>query len=179
MMQINIIHSTKVVDGSSEPVTTSEAKLHASIDYSAFDTIIPTYISAARLAVEKATGLALVQKTVTSQATIHPEYPLILSYKPVKQINNIAYLGGDECDIYGCDAPVVRGAEKELIFVKREGLYEIEYVAGMTTVPADLKLAVLQMFAFIFTQRGDFNEGKLDVSLEAERIMRQNQRFLV
>jgi len=179
MMQINIIHSTKVVDGSNEPVSASDAKLHASIDYSEFDSIIPTYISAARLAVEKATGLALVSKTITSQATIHPEYPLILSYKPVTQVNYIRYLSEDECDLYGADAPVVRGAENELVFVKKKGLYEIDYIAGMSSVPADLKLAILQMFAFIFTQRGDFNEGKLDVSLEAERIMRQNQRFLV
>jgi uncharacterized phiE125 gp8 family phage protein len=178
-MAINIIHSTKVIDGSNEPISTSEAKLHASIDYSEFDSIIPTYISAARLAVEKATGLALVQKTITSQATIYVEYPLILSYKPVKQVNYIRYLSENECDLYGADAPVVRGAENELVFVKKEGLYEIEYVAGMTSVPADLKLAILQMFAFIFTQRGDYNEGKLDVSLEAERIMGQNQRFFV
>jgi uncharacterized phiE125 gp8 family phage protein len=178
-MAINIIHSTKVVDGNTEPVMVSEAKLHASIDYAEFDSIIPTYISAARLAVEKATGLAIVQKTVTSQATIYVEYPLILSYKPVNQVNYIQYLGEGLCDVWDNEAPIVRGAENELVFAKKEGLYEIQYVAGMTTVPADLKLSILQMFAFIFTQRGDFNEGKLDVSLEAERIMRQNQRFLV
>jgi hypothetical protein len=178
-MSINIIHSTKVIDGNVEPVTTAQAKLHASIDYTEFDSIIPTYISAARLAVEKASGLALVDKTVTSQATIYVEYPLILSYKPVKQVNMIRFLDDEDCDMYGCDGPIIRGAENELVFVKKKGLYEIEYEAGMSSVPADLKLAILQMFAFIFTQRGDYNEGKLDISLEAERIMRQNQRFLV
>jgi hypothetical protein len=66
-----------------------------------------------------------------------------------------------------------------MISVEYDGTYEFEYLAGYETVPVDLKLAILQMFTFIFNNRGEFSEGKIDVSLEAQRIMGQNARFLI
>jgi uncharacterized phiE125 gp8 family phage protein len=176
-MSVNTIYSTKVTESAGEPVSASDAKLHASIDYSDFDTLIPIYLSAARIAIERATGLALVQKTIKCQAYIFPEAPFMLAYSPVKQVNYIMGVGSTS----SCtdESPVVLGANDEVVMVSEPGQYEIEYVAGFDTCPADLKLAIFELFTFIFTHRGEYSEGKLDISLEAARIIGENARFLV
>lgn len=176
-MSVNTIYSTKVTETGSEPVSSSDAKLHASIDYSDFDTLIPIYISAARIAIERATGLAIIEKTVKCQAYIYPEAPFMLAYSPVKQVNYIIGVGSTS----SCteESPVILGANQEVVLVSEAGQYEVEYVAGFDSCPADLKLAILELFTFIFTHRGEYSEGKLDISLEAARIIGENARFLV
>jgi len=175
-MSVNTILSTKVTEVAGEPVSTSEAKLHASIDYTDFDTLIPIYISAARLAIERATGLSILQKTIVTQAFLYPEFPFALQYSPVKSIN---YIIGVEDSICDSEQPFVSGANSEIIQVKQAGHYEIEYMTGFASCPPDLKLAILQLFTFIFTHRGEYSEGKLDISVEALRIIGENARFQV
>ena len=180
-MAINTILSTKVTDTGTEPITTAQAKLHASIDYSDYDTILPIYISAARMAVEKCTGYALVEKTVKHTANLKAHVPFQLTYSPVKQFNyaiqDYSQLGQE----YGLnsDTGLNFGSNGEVLMVDLDGIYDIEYKAGFDTVPADLKLAVLQMFTFIFNHRGEYSEGKLDISVEAERIVRNVSRFAI
>lgn len=180
-MAVNTIYSTSITDTGTEPITTSQAKLHASIDYTEFDTLIPIYISAARKSIELATGIAIVEKTVKCQATIHSTHPLKLAYSPVQYVNYAIGVGNaSSCSYYNGSLNTNGvGVNNEIISVSTSGNYEIEYVAGYTDVPADLKLAILQMFTFIFNHRGEFSEGKLDISVEAERIMLQNARFLI
>ncbi len=175
-MSVNTILSTKVTEVANEPVSASEAKLHASIDYDDFDTLIPVYISAARIAIERATGLSILQKTILTEAFIYPEFPFILQYSPVKSVN---YIIGVEDSICDGEQPVMSGANNEIIQVKQAGHYQIEYTTGFSTCPADLKLAILQLFTFIFTHRGEYSEGKLDISVEALRIIGENARFQV
>lgn len=177
-MAVNTIHSISIVEAGVEPVTPSQAKLHAAIDFDDYDSIIPTYIQAARMAVEKATGVALMKKTFKVQASIYPDFPFRLPFTPVQLITYISVIKHG-CEELLSDYPVNYGYQDESIRVKYAGVYEIDYIGGYDSCPADYKLAILQMFAFIFSNRGDYNEGKLDVSLEAQRIMGQNQRFLV
>lgn len=176
-MSVNTIYSTKVTDIGDEPVTASQAKLHASIDYSDFDGLIPIYLSAARIAIERASGVAILQKTVKCQAYIYSEAPFMLQYSPVQQVNYITGVAStSSCTPEG---PSYYGVNNEVILVSEPGQYEIEYIAGHETCPADLKLAILELFTFIFTHRGEYSEGKLDISLEAARIIGENARFLV
>lgn len=181
-MAINTVHSTKITDTGSEPITTAQAKLHCAIDYSDYDTLIPIYISAARIAIERATGLALVQKTVKITAELQANYPFQLSHSPITEFKYVVPVDIEDYNIElswdGLNG-VNFGANFDVINVKNSGIYDIEYEAGFATVPSDLKLAVLQMFAFIFNHRGEYNEGKLDISVEAERIMQSNSRFLI
>lgn len=180
-MAINTLLSTKITDTGSEPVTIEQAKLHASIDYTDYDSIIPIYISAARIAVEKTTGLALVEKTVQHTANLKANVPFQLSYSPVKQFNYAVH----DSTAYGqnywlsTDMPINFGVNGEVLVVEHDGIYDIEYKAGLASVPADLKLAVLQMFTFIFNHRGEYGEGKLDVAVEAERIVMNSRRFSI
>lgn len=176
-MSVNTILSTKVTEVAGEPVSAPDAKLHASIDYDDFDSLIPIYISAARIAIERATGLSILQKTIVTQAFLYPEFPFSLQYSPVKSVNYVIGIG----DTPTCEGedPVLSGANNEIIQVKQAGHYEIEYSTGFATCPADLKLAILQLFTFIFTHRGEYSEGKLDISVEALRIIGENARFQV
>ena len=105
-----------------------------------------------------------------------------MSYSPVKTFNYGLELNQSDCGQYmlnGTGQPVNYGANDEVIIAEKTALYEIEYVAGYTTVPADLKLAILQMFTFIFNHRGEFSDGRIDVSIEAERIIMNNKRFII
>lgn len=175
-MSTNIVLSTKLSDTGSEPISTDQAKLHCAIDYTDYDNLIPIYISAARIAVEQATGYAIVEKTIKQVVNLYALSPFKLSFSPILQLNYVIPV-----NVYGCNgnAPYSFGANSELITVDYSGTYEIEYIAGYETVPADLKLAILQLFTFIFNHRGEYNEGKLDISLEAERIIMNNKRFIV
>jgi hypothetical protein len=107
--------------------------------------------------------------------------PFQLTYSPVKQFNyaiqDYSQLGQE----YGLnsDTGLNFGSNGEVLMVDLDGMYDIEYKAGFDTVPADLKLAVLQMFTFIFNHRGEYSEGKLDISVEAERIVRNVSRFVI
>lgn len=180
-MSINTVFSTKITDTGVEPITMDQAKLHASIDYSDYDSLIPIYISAARIAVEKATGLALVDKTVNQTVQLKANVPFTFSYSPVKQFSYAVYEPnqiGPNSWING-QFPTNYGSNDEIMTVEQDGIYEIEYKAGFTTVPNDLKLAVLQMFAFIFNHRGEYQEGRLEMSLEAERIILDVRRFAI
>lgn len=181
-MPINTVISTKISDTGSEPITTEQAKLHAAIDYGDYDSLIPIYISAARIAIENATGLALIEKTVKQVIQLYGNTLFKLSYSPVKTFNYGYELSLNECGQYiinGTGQPVNYGANDEVIVVPTSGIYEVEYAAGYSVVPADLKLAILQMFTFIFNHRGEYNDGRLDISVEAERIIMNNKRFIV
>ena len=181
-MSINTILSSKVTDTGSEPITAEQAKLHASIDYTDYDSIIPIYISAARIAVENATGLALVDKTVKLTARLYSGMPLKLPYSPVKQFSYAALVVQNAYgqNVWSPSDPIdAYGVNDDLLTVATDGMYEIEFTAGYANVPADLKLAILQMFTFIFNHRGEYNEGKLDTAIEAERIIINNRRFAI
>lgn len=181
-MPINTVISTKLTDSGAEPITTDQAKLHASIDYADYDSILPIYISAARIAIENATGLAIIQKTVKQVVQLYANSIFKLSYSPVKSFSYGLELNQSDCGQYmlnGTGQPVNYGANDEVIVAEKTALYEIEYIAGYTTVPADLKLAILQMFTFIFNHRGEFSDGRIDVSIEAERIIMNNKRFII
>ena len=70
-MSVNTILSSKISDTGSEPVSVEQAKLHAAIDYTDYDSILPIYLSAARQSIEKATGQALVSKKVNLTVALY------------------------------------------------------------------------------------------------------------
>lgn len=181
-MAVNTILSTKITDTGVEPITVEQAKLHAAIDYPDYDSILPIYISAARIAIEKATGLALVEKTIKQTVSVYQGFPYRLRFSPVKQFNYALLVDQNNCGqtvLASPASPVNLGANNDVLYINESGIYEIEYKAGFDTVSADLKLAILQMFAFIFNHRGDYSEGRLDISAEAERIIIDTQRFVI
>lgn len=181
-MPTNTVISTKITDTGAEPITIQQAKLHASIDYNDYDSLLPIYISAARIAIENATGLAIVDKTVKQIVQLYTNSLFKLSYSPVKSFHYGIELVTNDCGQYiliSTGDQLNFGANDEVVTSPSNSLYEIEYEAGFSTVPADIKLAILQMFTFIFNHRGEYNDGKLDISVEAERIIMNNKRFII
>ena len=177
-MSVNTIISCKITDTGAEPVTMEQAKLHAAIDYSDYDSLIPIYIAAARQSIEKATGFALVTKKVNLSVALVGGNVFRLPHSPVSQVNYIVPALPNDNLLDPTDIINV-GPNNDFILVDIDGIYDIEYECNIAFVPADIKLSILQMFAFIFNHRGEFTEGKLDYSVEAERIIGQNTRFVI
>ncbi len=178
-MSVNTILSSKITETGTEPVTLAQAKMHAAIDYTDYDTILPIYLSAARLSIEKATGLSLITKRVDITVELVANVLFKLPYSPVTLVNSIiGTLTNDDVTSYATNEKNV-GVNKDFIIVDVSGIYDVQYDSSITSVAADLKLAIMQMFTFIFNHRGEYMEGKLDYAVEAERIIGQNTRFVI
>lgn len=80
-----------------EPISTTEAKSHARIDISDDDTLIGTYIVAARNAAEAATNRPLITQTWNVYLDGFPagEGRIRLPLPPVQSISSINYLDAD------------------------------------------------------------------------------------
>lgn len=174
-MAVNTIISSKVTETGSEPVSLEQAKLHAAIDFTDYDAILPIYLSAARQSVEKATGQALISKKVNLTAQLIYNTPFRLPDSPISQVNYITPTFNNN----GFQDQSNVGVANDFIIVDLDGTYDIEYECSISSVSADLKIAILQVFTFIFNHRGEYMEGKLDYSVEAERITGQNARFII
>lgn len=174
-MAVNTIISSKVTETGSEPVSVEQAKLHASIDYNDYDSILPIYLSAARQSIEKATGIALISKKVNLTANMVANTIFRLPDSPVSQVNYITSTLTNEQ--YQDQSNV--GVANDFVIVPVDGIFDIEYECSVSSVSADIKIAIMQMFTFIFNHRGEYAEGKLDYSVEAERIVGQNARFQI
>jgi len=178
-MAVNTIISTRVTETGTEPVSIEQAKIHAAIDYTDYDSILPIYLSAARQSIEKATSIALISKKVNLTVSLVANTLFRLPDSPVSQVNYIiSTLNNSTASYYTQDQSNV-GAANDFVIVEMDGLYDIEYECSVSSVQADLKIAIMQMFTFIFNHRGEYSEGKLNYSVEAERIVGQNARFQI
>lgn len=79
----------------SEPVTTAEAKSHLRVDDSDSDTLIDTYVAAARAAVEAFTKRALFTQTWVYRIDYAFPTQIRLPIGPVQSISSIVYVADD------------------------------------------------------------------------------------
>lgn len=77
-----------------EPVSSSEAKLHCRVDGSTEDTLITALITAARQFVENDTGLALITQTWSVYLDAWPN-TLLLPHSPASAVTSITYTDED------------------------------------------------------------------------------------
>lgn len=87
-------YGLRLITGPSvEPISLNEVKAQLRIDGSADDTLLTSYIAAARAYVESTTGLAL--NTQTWEMTLHDwpygSNPIVLPKQPVQSITSITY----------------------------------------------------------------------------------------
>lgn len=87
-------YGLRLITGPSvEPISLNEVKAQLRIDGSADDTLLTSYIAAARAYVESTTGLAL--NTQTWEMTLHDwpygSNPIVLPKQPVQSITTITY----------------------------------------------------------------------------------------
>lgn len=161
-----------------EPVSRTEAKTFLKLDGTDEDTLVDLLIRSAVETLERETGLALITQTITCRADTAPQLgPETLPVAPASVITSIQTLDADrtattvDSNTYYLDAagrlpmlglladhlwPEVGAASGGFVVT-----YTAGYGASSTSVPGDLRLAVLNLVAWHYQNRGDLQAPEL------------------
>lgn len=149
----------------SEPITSTEVKLHLKIDYSTDDTLIDRLIQMAREFVEGYLQRALINRTVTAEWTRHGKR-MHLPLQPSSAITSVTWLYSDgttEALTLNSEYFVDGSSDKSIrITPSYNGLrvvYTAGYGANSSSVPAIIKEAMLRIVANYYEYRTDNIEG--------------------
>lgn len=147
-----------------EPVTLAEAKNYCRVTTTADDTQIELMIKSAREAIEVATGLSLIPKGAVVWFT-NFDGKFELPYGPVVSFTSLITEAGTTLDAEGYT--LVGGQFPKLQRPTYANL-KATYTVGYTTVPSDLKLAILDQVSYDYENRGlDANTGICEKSWKA------------
>jgi uncharacterized phiE125 gp8 family phage protein len=169
-------------DLTTEPVTVTEAKTYLNVDYTSWDTLIGTLISSARTKLEKYTGCTFGTKTLVStfqQVADNIDIP----YGPIQSITTVKSIdetGTKTTLTAGKDYLVTGNSFKNIRFFGIDTPIEIEYVAGYTALPADLKVSILKQVAMDFEYREGTSDTKMmELSNSATKLAKPYRRILL
>ena len=147
-----------------EPVTLAEAKLYCRVSTSVDDNQISLMIKQAREAIEVGTGLSLIPKTAVVWFT-NFNGTFNLPYGPVNSFTSLIDENGDT--IIAADYTLVGGKFPMLTRPLWRNL-KATYTVGYTTIPNDLKIAILDQVSYDYENRGlDSNTGICEKSWKA------------
>ncbi len=161
--------STLLTAPSAEPVTLAEAKAHLRIDHTAEDTVITGIITAAREALEEASGLALITQS-WRVALDEWRGPVVeLPRRPAQLVTEVRVTNlNGEATALDASAYDLKSAGGLARLVKTPaavwpapgrlaGGIEIDYVAGFgdgaADVPRALRQALLMVIAHVYENR--------------------------
>jgi uncharacterized phiE125 gp8 family phage protein len=169
-------------DISSEPVSLDEMKLYLNVDNQYWDTLIYTLISSARTNLERYTGCTFGTKTLVStfqQVASNIDIP----YGPIQSITHVKSIdeGGVKTTLTaGTDYLITGNNFKNIRFFGIDTPIEIEYVAGYTSLPTDLKIAIMKQVAIDFQYRESTIEGSVtELSNSAKKTANTYRRILM
>lgn len=149
-------------DAASEPVTKTEFKDYAAVDYSDDDNLIDDLIVAARKMVEDYIQRKIGSQTLTAHWTSYPKF-LRLPYAPINSVTTVKTIDseGTKTTLVNATDYFVKGDDDKYIEFGSYGNYGLEviYTAGYTTVPKALKSAILRVVANLYEHRGDDSES--------------------
>lgn len=150
-----------------EPVTLSEAKLYCRVTTSAEDTLITLMITQAREAIEVATGLSLIPKDITTYFN-NVSGNFDIPFGPVDSVTfQLFDMEQDALEIEGTDLQLIGDEFPKLSYPRYPNL-KATYEAGYTTIPKDLKLAILDQISYDYENRGlDGDSGICEKSWKA------------
>jgi uncharacterized phiE125 gp8 family phage protein len=127
MIYGNALQLTETVAPTVEPITTAEAKAHMRVDITDEDTLIDTYIEAARQLVEETTGMVFVERTFRLDLPCL-DTEIILPKPPLISVSSVQYYDSDNnlqtlaSSNYDVDVPGGR------ILISSTGTYPSTYV---------------------------------------------------
>lgn len=150
----NAVLEARLLPTSLEPVTLVEVKAHLKIDFSDEDNYLTALITSCRSALERYTGVSISGHTIV--AVLKNECGNIeLPYGPVVfPINDIEFLDIDGEVIDSAD--MILTGDTFLRLSTITDYVKVTYVTGYnsSTLPQDLKYAVLEEIAFRYHNRG-------------------------
>lgn len=134
-----------------EPVIVTDVKSYAKIDTTADDTIIGYLITTARQQCEDFTGISIIPRKVTAVLN-NSCGGIFLPYCPFKTLVSVTDQDGnilttDDYKISGTTFP-------QLIYPKWDRL-TLVYNTGYTTLPQEIKTAILQQTFYLYENRGE------------------------
>lgn len=159
-----------IVPPASEPVSLAEAKLFLRIDHAEEDALLATLIAAAREAVERACGCALIARRVRESLDIwrrEAKHGAVLGLGPVSGVAAVRLLADNGTEsVIGPERYRLEGARDRprLVFaaglpaaLRAVGGIEIDYDCGFAAdaagLPAALRLATLEIVASLYEVR--------------------------
>jgi hypothetical protein len=141
----------RTVSGS-EPVTLAQAKEYNRVLFSVDDSTIELLITQARETLEQATNLSLVEQTIELTLDTYKD-KFRLPYGPIVSVTTVTLNTGLGDDAVSADYISDNG----LIKFNGKGTLKAEYEAGGVEFQG-LKIAMLEMIAFLYTNRGTAND---------------------
>lgn len=150
-----------------EPISVDTAKGFAKIDEADDDAVVATLLSAARRRLEDACGRSFSQHTWTLTLDTFPDLDYIrLPMGPLASITTFTtYDTANDADttftgyFLSDDRLVLDDGEVWPTDLRDRGAVAITYVAGYSSLPADLEIATLQLFAHSYENRNVVSEG--------------------
>lgn len=136
-----------------EPVTVAEAKSYCRVTTNTEDALFGTLITSAREAIEVATGLSLIPKNVTTYFNnISGNFDI--PFGPIDVATfELFDMEQNALEITGTDLQLIGDEFPKLAYPHYANL-KATYEAGYTTIPADLKLAILDQVSYDYENRG-------------------------
>lgn len=133
-----------------EPVTLTEAKNYCRITTSADDTQIELMIKSAREAVEAATGLSLIAKTaIVWFSNFNGKFEL-----PFGPVNTFTSLVNEQGTTLTSVQYTLIGGQFPTLQRPTYANLKATYTVGYTTIPSDLKIAILDQVSYDYENRG-------------------------
>lgn len=139
-----------------EPVSSTEAKLHLKVDGSTDDTLIAALITAARMLCESYQGRGYITQTWELTLDAFPESPFELPVAPLASVTSIKYkdAAGTEYTMDPSDyvldlssepgrVALADGVSWPSVDLYPVGAVKIRYTVGGASAPANVKQAIL------------------------------------
>lgn len=159
------------VEPAAEPISLALAKSHLRVTSSHEDTLIPTYIAAARDWIENYCGIAIEERTVTFSAPKF-ENTMPMPIAPVQSISSVQYKDEDgntqtlATSVYGYVATdslsprivLLNDQEWPDTAIDPEAV-TVTAVVGYDSAPAALVSAMLLMIGHLFDNREAVSQG--------------------